>query len=355
VRRAGEASFDRRVGAIAQWPVDRAAPLFDRLGRATEPAERSLDRVLDRLESRPPFNSPWVRQRLVGWLLPLWFLLLIARPVVDYLTHEPTICFDCRLYVAASRAWLEGTNPWEVTYRGLYYAAPPPSLLPLAPFTILPTPFDWMAVGVLVVAATILTIRMLRLPWWWLLFPPVVQGVLSGNVQMLLIPLILAGGGWLAALLKIYALVPLAFLGKWRQVGLALLIILVTIPILPWTTYLANLSVINERLDAQTGYGLTFQQSALLFLPALVGFAAIGREKSAWLAVPALWPSQQWYYSSLALPVRSALVGALIAVPMVGSGALAMFAYATLTVLRRRRASRAAAPQDHHTHANSSA
>jgi hypothetical protein len=197
-----------------------------------------------------------------------------------------------------------------------------------------------MAVGVLVVAATILTIRMLRLPWWWLLFPPVVQGVLSGNVQMLLIPLILGGGGWLAALLKVYALLPLALLGKWRQLGLAILIIVVTIPLLPWGTYLTNLTVINDRLDAQTGYGMTFQQSALLLVPALVAFAAIGREKSAWLAVPALWPSQQWYYSSLALPVRSAIVGAVIAVPVAGSGALALFVYALVTVLARRREAR---------------
>jgi hypothetical protein len=100
--------------------------------------------------------------------------------------------------------------------------------------------------------------------------------------------------------------------------------------------------VINARLDAQTGYGMTFQQSAILLVPALVAMAVIGRNAAAWLAVPALWPAQQWYYASLALPVRSALVGALIAVPMVGSGALALFVYAIVSVLSRRRAARRA-------------
>jgi hypothetical protein len=340
VLRAGEAAFDRRVAALAQWPIERAAPLLERLGRVTEPAERSLDRLVDRLKAPP--GTPWLRQRLVDVLLPLWFVVLASPLFLGYLTDWSTLFFDARLYADATRAWISGGNPWEVAYHGVYYSAPPPSLLPLAPFTILPTPFDWVAVGVLVVGATILTIRLLRLPWWWLLFPPVVQGALSGNVQLLLIPLILGGGGWLAGLLKIYGLVPLAFLGKWRQIAATVVVVVVTIPILPWGIYLANLGVINARLDAQTGYGMTFQQSAILLVPALVAMAVIGRNAAAWLAVPALWPAQQWYYASLALPVRSALVGALIAVPMVGSGALALFVYAIVSVLSRRRAARRA-------------
>ena len=278
--------------------------------------------------------------------MPVWFVLLGGLPFVGYLTDPTILFFDARLYTAATRAWLVGANPWEVTYHGVYYSAPPPSLVPLAPLALFPTPLDWLMVGLLCVVATIATIRMLELPWWWLLFPPVVQGVLSGNVQMLLIPLILKGGGWLAGLLKVYALVPLAFLGQWRQVAIALILIVLTIPVLPWGLYLANVGVINDRLSAQTGYGLTFTQSALLLVPALVAMAVIGRKRAAWLAVPALWPSQQWYYSSLALPVRSALVGAIIAVPVVGSGALALFVFAFLTVLERRRDRRLAAAKD---------
>ena len=338
--RAGEASLDERVAAIAHWPIDRAMLLLERVGRAAEPTERAVDRFLDRLESRPPFNSPWVRERLVGVGLPVWFLALSTPLLIGYFTDWSTLLFDARLYADATRTWINGGNPWDVAYHGVYYAAPPPSLLPLAPFALLPAPFDWLAVGALVVAATVLTICMLRLPWWWLLFPPVVQGTLSGNVQMLLIPLIMGGGGWLAALFKLYAVVPLPLLGRWRQVAVVLLILLVTIPILPWTTFVAMLPVINDRFDTQGGYGLAIQQSVLLLLPFLIAMVAIGREKSAWLAVPALWPSQQWYYASLALPVRSALVGALIAVPVVGSGALALFVFALVTVLTRRRSAR---------------
>ena len=335
--RTEEASFDRRVARVAQWPIDRALPGLARVGRAMEPAERTIDRLMGSIQSRPLFDSPWVREHLPGILAPLWFALLATPLFLGYITEWSTVFFDARLYMASTRAWLQGANPWEVHYHGVYYSAPPPSLLPLAPFAVLPAPIDWQVLGLFCVGATILTIRMLRLPWWWLLFPPVVQGVLSGNVQMLLIPLILRGGGWLAGLLKIYALVPLALLGMWRHVAATLVLILLTVPILPWGTYIASFNAINDRLQTQTGYGMSFQQSVILLLPAAAALAVIGREKAAWLAVPALWPSQQWYYSSLALPLRSALVGAVIAIPTSGSGALALFVYAIAVIARRRR------------------
>ena len=70
-----------------------------------------------------------------------------------------------------------------------------------------------------VIAGGVATIRLLHLPWWWLLFPPLVQCVLSGNVQSLIVPLILLPAGGLAVILKIYAGLPLAILGRWRCAG----------------------------------------------------------------------------------------------------------------------------------------
>ena len=105
-------------------------------------------------------------------------------------------------------------------------------------------------------------------------------------------------------------------------------------------------SVLSARLDAQTGYGLPLGASVLLLPVVLPALVIVGRRRAAWLAVPALRPSQQWYYASLALPVRSALVGAIIALPLEGSGALATIALAVAELHRARRSRRAEATQD---------
>ena len=51
--------------------------------------------------------------------------------------------------------------------------APPPTLLVLAPFAILPFGLPLLILTCFVGAAA--TIRVLRLPWWWVLFPPLVE------------------------------------------------------------------------------------------------------------------------------------------------------------------------------------
>ena len=266
-----------------------------------------LTAQVERIGNRPPFDSPWVRLHVARLALPVWFGLISSVLIVGLVRQPDTLFLDARLYLDATRIWLAGGDPWSASYLGIAYAAPPPSLVPLVPFALLPETVGWVLLGLLCVAATVLTLRMLSLPWWWLLFPPVVQGVTSGNVQMLLIPLILGGAGWLAALLKAYALVPVVILGQWRQVLVVGLLLVVTAPLLPWAAYIDTYSVLSARLDAQTGYGLPLGASVLLLPVVLPALVIVGRRRAAWLAVPALWPSQQWYYASLALPVRSAL------------------------------------------------
>ena len=48
---------------------------------------------------------------------------------------------------------------------------------------------------VLAVAGAVATVRLLHLPWWWLLFPPFLDAAWNGNPQNLLVPLILVGAG----------------------------------------------------------------------------------------------------------------------------------------------------------------
>ena len=57
----------------------------------------------------------------------------------------------------------------------------------------------------------------------------------------------------------------------------------------------------------------------------------VGRERAAWLVVPAIWPSQQFYYGTIALPATSKIALALIALPVPGNGLLALGALALAT------------------------
>jgi len=188
----------------------------------------------------------------------------------------------------------------------------------------------------LVVGGAIATVRLLRLPWWWLLFPPLVQACLSANVQTLIVPLILLPGGALAIIIKIYAGLPLLLLGRWRSLLLAAVATLATVPLLPWGTYLSEFALISQRLADQSK--LTLPMGLLLLLSPLVVLALIvvGRERAAWLVVPAIWPSQQFYYGTIAMPSRSKIATALIALPIPGNGLLALGALARRDVRQRR-------------------
>ncbi len=282
-----------------------------------------------------PFNSPWVARVISRTWLPLWFASLSIQGVWLALHDMSYIFFDARLYLDATRTWLAGGDPWSVQLAGFYFAAPPPTLIPLVPLAVLPPAVGVAALTALVILGAVATIRMLRLPWWWILFPPLVQCILSANVQALLIPLILGGGGALAAMLKVYAGLPLLLLGRWRALAGAGFLIVVTWPFLPWAAFIDGFPEITARLAEQTKYGLPTALALLRVPLALVLLALVGRERAAWLSVSALWPSQQYYYGTLAMGTRSSLVGALIALPIPGSGLVALFGLAVAEWWRR--------------------
>ena len=52
--------------------------------------------------------------------------------------------------------------------------------------------------------------------------------------------------------------------------------------------------------------------------------------RAAWLAPLALWPSQQYYYGTLVMPTRSQVAAAIVALPVTGSGLLAVAALSVL-------------------------
>ena len=98
----------------------------------------------------------------------IWFAIISAIRISALVKHE--IGFDGRLSLAATRTWLDGLDPW-IVIDSQRFAAPPPTLIPLAPIALLP---ETLGVAILLAAAiagAIATIRVLHLPWWWLLFP----------------------------------------------------------------------------------------------------------------------------------------------------------------------------------------
>ena len=291
---------------------------------------------LPRLLDRYPFNSPWVVGIVSRYWLQAWFAIESIGGIIQASFDTRYIFFDARLYIEATRAWLDGGNPWQVQIAGNYFAAPPPSLLPLVPFAILPGDLGYLVLAGTVFAAAIATVRMLGLPWWWLLFPPLVQCVLSGNVHGLLVPLILMRAGPIAGIFKIYAAVPLLILARWRSLIVLALLLVASIAVLPWSTFIADLDVIGGRLSEQNEHGLPNLVLLALSPVILLALWIVGRERAAWLAVPALWPSQQFYYGTLAMPARSKVAAAIVALPVAGSGTLALLVVAALTWRERR-------------------
>ena len=265
--------------------------------------------------------------------LPAWFviidLLWIAKP--------DALAIDARHYQRAASAWLAGGNPWSVTESGVPYAAGPHTLLFYAPTSVLPLTVAvalWMLVGI---AASVWLVRRLRLPWWYLLFPPLAHAMWNGNPQNLALALVVAGGPIAAALavaLKLYAGLPL--IGRWRDLVVAGLVLVATLPFLPWQLYLdQGLGVGSHLASAWNG---SAWRVPLLIPPTLVALWILRRRGAEWFIVPAIFPATQFYYVAMALPalVGRPLIAAALALPMVLMAPVVVIAFAAWTLYEDR-------------------
>jgi len=272
-----------------------------------------------------PLDLGFVRSWFGRHGLAIWFAVVGLLRVSVLVTGEPA--FDGRLYLRATSAWLHGLDPW-ISIGDQRFAAPPPTLLPLAPIAALPEDLGVIVLFMLGIAGAVATIRLLRLPWWWLLFPPLIDAVWNANPQALLIPLILLGAGPIATLLKVYAVAPIALTGRWRALLLSLALLLLTAPVLPWASYIDHAAELWAVLARQSDGGLSATAVPWLLPVAIIALVFCGRERAAWLAVPVLWPSTQWYYSTIAMPALTPIAAALMAVPIPGVVVLAAVAVA---------------------------
>ena len=256
-------------------------------------------------EIAPGWDSGWAR------LVPYVFAVTTGFQILAFMVVRPEqLGFDARLYADAARAWLTGADPWSVASVGIFFAAPPPSLLPFVPFAFLPavvTTLTWI-IGSIVLAA--LALRSLGAPMWWLISWPIVDGALIGNANVAVLALlVIASGrlGALAPLAKVYAAAPLVGDRRWRTLLIAMVIVVATIPVLPWATYLADFDRISSNLRQVAGTTSVFGQP-ILMATGVVALLSLGIRRASWLAVPVLWPYTQPHYLAPSTPAMSPLL-----------------------------------------------
>ena len=201
----------------------------------------------------------------------------------------------------------------------------------------MPEQFAIALLTVLGVVASFWMLRKLGLPWWWITFPPLVDNLWNGNPQIFLVPLLLGPAAWLAPIVKAYAVAPLVIQLRLRTLAITALVGLITLPILPWATFLDHLSTTTGFLAEQSQGGMSAWFIPILVPICVVALVVMGRQRASWWFVPALWPSTQWYYSLMAFPALTPLTAAILAAPVQGGPAVAAIVAAVEVWYLRRR------------------
>ena len=261
-----------------------------------------------------------------------WFLEFTAIGIQNLVSIQAPIGMDIRIYYRGVQNWLNGGDPWAASafanHHTFNYAGSPATTVLLAPsalftedqFTVL-----WLALAAF---SAVAVIRQLRLPIWWLLFPPTAEALYSGNPQLVVLMLLLASAGRMgfvadsiAVALKVYAVIPLFGERQLKRVALAFGFTIATFAIAPslWINYAEKFGAISTRLAEQSEHGYSAFYYPILLVPTAIAILLLWRrdpKAAAWLAVPALWPSSEFHYSTFAQPVMTPLLSVMLAVPV---------------------------------------
>jgi hypothetical protein len=300
----------------------------------------------------PPVSINWpFFSRSLATVWPFVFVpLAVADAIASFAAGW--LGTDAHLYYRASAAWLGGGNPWEVFVANqghvYHYYALPTATVALAPFTILPENIFVTAWIVLQLGAAIYAVRRLRLPWWWVAFPPLVNGILAGNPSPLLIALLVATHPMakaIAVLLKVYAVVPLIGERRWRAILIAGVLGSVTVAVAPmlWMEFLHGTGGRADTLLIESKGGYSAFGNPVLMVGAGAALLLIARHDiraAGWLAPIALWPGSQFHWSTLAMPVMTLTLGYLLAFPGHGLPPIAVMVYAAIAEVRHYRTRR---------------
>jgi hypothetical protein len=196
--------------------------------------------------------------------------------------------------------------------------------------------------------AAVFIVRRVGVPIWWLLFPPLIEAIWSGSVNIIVLALALTRLEWLAVVTKTYAGLPTLLLGHLRQLLIAAAVVVASAIFLPWQAYFSH--DLSEVLTSQAWGGRSAWINPLVLIPvSLAALLLIGRARAAWFSVPVLWPATQFHYSIFAIPAKpSALTAGILAIPWPGAPVAAVVAEAVVSrgpeLLRRLRPSNVTAP-----------
>ncbi len=273
-------------------------------------------------------------RRVASAFLPALFATVTLKFLIGVAAEPWLIGLDARIYYRATSAWLSGGNPWLAASDGFTFAAPPPTLLFMLPASVFPEPLAATLLVATAAASAAYSVRRLGLPPYWLLFPPLVEGVIVGNLNLAVLALLLIGtrtAAVIAALAKIYAAVPLLLRGSGSALAALGAVLLVSLPLLPWWTFIQDGPRIGATLTAQAA-GFSAVSVPVLIASVTASLLVLGRKRSAWLAVPALWPATQAHYEVLALPAMHPILGALAAIRAPWSFSVGVILYAVWTV-----------------------
>jgi hypothetical protein len=245
---------------------------------------------------------------------------------------------DAHIYFRATEAWLDGANPWTVTYRGVPFAGLPPTLLlnvPLVPFGERLAIVFWVASNT---AGIALVVWRLRLPAWTLLLLPVVEGWLAGSPDLALAGILVLGGGWLAAMTKPYSVPALVAGRRWQQLGIAVALGLLTAPFLPWVLFYESREIVLESFTRFAGNPVSAYGNPTLMIVVVVALLWLGWRRGLILSIPGLLAQQPHYLVfTLESVTWSRILALAMTTPVPGAAAVGVVIYAAVDVLRSRR------------------
>jgi hypothetical protein len=143
---------------------------------------------------------------------------------------------------------------------------------------------------------------------------------------------------------KLYAGAIPAMRLDWKALAATAVLLLATLPILPWGLFLERWPVVSQAFrDYSGGGGFSVWATPLLLPVAVLAGLMLGRERLAWWSIPVFWPYTQWYYASVVMPALTPLAAVALSVPVPGATTVALL-IALAEAYRTDRQKRQAGP-----------
>ncbi|MFL5677024.1 MAG: hypothetical protein ACJ77X_05220 [Chloroflexota bacterium] len=284
------------------------------------------------MSTAPSFLRDRAALERVAWRVIFGIaLVLSAFWIIGFYVEDGAkyLFIDVHVYFRATQAWLDGSNPWTTTYLGVPFAGIPPTLLLNVPFIPLGEDVAVAFWAVANTAAIVLLVRRLHLPLWVVVVQPVLEGWLGGSPDLALAGAIVVGMGWLAALTKPYSAPALVADRRWLHLGVAGVVGIITIPLLPWFVLYESRAIVAESFANFAGNPVSAAGSPLLILAVIVALVSLGWRRGWALFTPGLLAQQPHYIVfSLQTVVSSRILALAMTIPIAHAAAVGVIAYA---------------------------